>query len=53
MTEARWGDDAMSPEIDWRISASLECVQGGDSELAEVTSLGGAVQAWLALDPAA
>jgi hypothetical protein len=52
MTEASWGDDAMSPEIDWRMSASLENVPRGDSELAEVTSLAGAVAAWQALDPA-
>ena len=52
MTEATWGDGAMSPEIDWRMSASLENVPRGDSDLAEVTSLAGAVSAWLALDPA-
>lgn len=52
MTEARWGNGAMSPEIDWRMSASLECVPRGESDLAEVTSLAGAVLAWLALDPA-
>lgn len=52
MTEANWGDDAMSPKIDWRMSASLECVQRGDNELAEVTSLAEAVSAWLALDSA-
>lgn len=51
MTEARWGDRTMSPEIDWRMSASLECVPRGDSDLAEVTSLAGAVLAWEALDP--
>ncbi|MDO7841915.1 hypothetical protein Q5H94_06230 [Sphingomonas sp. CA1-15] len=33
------------------MSASLENVPRGDSELAEVTSLEGAVRAWLALDP--
>jgi hypothetical protein len=52
MTEATWGNDAMSPDIDWRMSASLENVPRGDSELAEVTSLARAVQAWQALDPA-
>ena len=52
MTEASWGDDAMSPEIDWRMSASLENVPRGDSDLAEVTSLAGAVAAWMSLDPA-
>lgn len=52
MTEASWGDDTMSPHIDWRMSAALENVQRGDSDLAEVTSLAGAVTAWLGLDPA-
>lgn len=52
MTEATWGDDAMSSEIDWRMSASLENVPRGDSDLAEVTSLAGAVSAWQALDRA-
>jgi hypothetical protein len=52
MTEASWGDGAMSPDIDWRMSAALENVPRGDSDLAEVTSLAGAVAAWLALDPA-
>ena len=37
--------------IDWRMSASLEDVPRGDSELAEVTSLEQAVRAWADLDP--
>jgi hypothetical protein len=36
--------------IDWHMSAALENVPRGDSELPEVTSLAGAVRAWLALD---
>ena len=36
--------------IDWRMSASLENAQRGDSEVPEVTSLEGAVRAWTALD---
>lgn len=36
--------------IDWTMSAALENVPRGDLELAEVTSLEGAVRAWLALD---
>lgn len=52
MTEATWGDGAMSPDIDWRMSAALENVPRGGSDLAEVTSLAGAVAAWQALDPA-
>ena len=50
MTEARWGEGTMSPEIDWRMSAALENVPRGQDELAEVTSLAGAVAAWRALD---
>ena len=51
MTEASWGDNAMTPDINWRMSASLENVHRGDSDLAEVTSLRGAVRAWQQLDP--
>ncbi|MET4666045.1 hypothetical protein [Sphingomonas sp. PvP056] len=51
MTEATWGDDAKTPEIDWRMSAALENVPRGDADLAEVTSLEGAVRAWTLLDP--
>lgn len=40
----------MSPDIDWRMSASLENVPRGDSDLVEVTSLARAVAAWRALD---
>ena len=36
--------------IDWRMSAVLANVDRSGSELAEVTSLEQAVQAWLALD---
>lgn len=49
MAEATWGD-ATSPEIDWRMSAALENVPRGDSDVAEVASLEGAVRAWSALD---
>ncbi|QYE36792.1 hypothetical protein KZX46_10780 [Polymorphobacter sp. PAMC 29334] len=51
MTEAKWGSGAMTPRIDWRMSASLENVPRGDTDLAEVTSLRGAVRAWQRLDP--
>ncbi len=51
MTEATWGGEALTPEIDWRMSASLENVHRGDTDLAEVTSLRGAVRAWQQLDP--
>ena len=52
MTEASWGNESMSPDIDWRMSASLENVPRGDSDVAEVTSLAGAVEEWRALDAA-
>jgi hypothetical protein len=52
MTEATWGGDAKTPDIDWRMSASLENVQRGDGDFAEVTSLEGAVRAWSGLDAA-
>jgi hypothetical protein len=50
MVEAIWGEDAKTPDIDWRMSAALEDVPRGDGDLAEVTSLEGAVRAWLDLD---
>lgn len=49
MTEATWGESA-TPEIDWRMSAALENVPRGDEDVAEVTSLEGAVRAWTGLD---
>ena len=52
MTTATWGESAATPEINWRMSVALEDVPRGDDELAEVTSLEGAVRAWLELDPA-
>lgn len=36
--------------IDWRMSAALENVPRGDSELAAVTNLEQAVREWLLLD---
>jgi hypothetical protein len=50
MTEATWGQDAKTPDIDWRMSAALENVPRGDTDVAEVTSLEGAVRAWIDLD---
>ena len=52
MSEATWNDAAKTPPIDWRMSAALKNVPRGDGDLAEVTSLEGAVRAWLDLDPA-
>lgn len=51
MTEATWGENAKTPEINWRMSASLENVPRGDSEVAEVTNLEQAVRDWSTLDP--
>ena len=51
MTEATWGDRARMPDIDWRMSASLENVPKGGGDMAEVTSLERAVRDWVALDP--
>ena len=51
MSQASWGETG-SQDINWRMSAALRNVPRGDDELAEVTSLEGAVRAWLALDPA-
>ena len=47
--EGTWGEKPSS-SIDWRMSAALECVPRGDTELAEVTSLENAVRAWRDLD---
>jgi hypothetical protein len=52
MNEANWGRGTMSPGVDWRMSAALENVPRGESDLAEVTSLAAAIAAWQALDPA-
>ena len=51
MTEATWGEAAKTPEINWRMSASLENVPRGETDVAEVTNLERAVRDWLALDP--
>jgi hypothetical protein len=50
MTEATWGNDQKTQEIDWRMSVALENVPRGDVDVAEVTSLESAVRAWIALD---
>lgn len=50
MTEATWGDSTKTPAIDWTMSAAIEDVIRGDSAVPEVTSLRGAVRAWMALD---
>lgn len=51
MTEATWGDATDRTTIEWSMSAALEDVPRGDTDLAEVTSLEGAVRAWKELDP--
>ena len=52
MAEASWGDDALTPDIDWSMSAALANVPRGGEELPEVASLRAVVRAWLDLDPA-
>lgn len=51
MTEATWGKSAKIPDINWRMSASLENVARGETEIAEVTNLERAVRDWVRLDP--
>ncbi len=51
MTEATWDESALTLEINWRVSAALENVPRGDSDVAEVTNLERAVRDWLELDP--
>lgn len=51
MTEATWGESAKTPDINWRMSASLENVPRGDNDIAEVTNLEPAVRDWVKLDP--
>lgn len=51
MTEATWGKSAKTPDINWRMSASLENVARGETEIAEVTNLERAVRDWGRLDP--
>lgn len=51
MTEATWGNSAKTPDIDWRMSAALEDVPRGNGDVAQVTSLEGAVRSWVGLDP--
>jgi len=51
MTEATWGESAKTPDINWRMSASLENVPRGETDIAEVTNLERAVRDWVGLDP--
>lgn len=50
MPEATWNDGTETREVNWRMSASLENVPRGESDLAEVTNLERAVRDWLALE---
>lgn len=52
MTEAGSSADNRRSDINWRVSASLENVPRGDSDVAEVTNLERAVRDWTTLDPA-
>ncbi len=51
MTEATWGKSAKTPDINWRMSASLENVARGETDIAEVTNLERAVRDRVRLDP--
>jgi hypothetical protein len=51
MAEATWGD-ATAPDIDWKMSVSLENVTRGAEAVPEVTNLEAAVRAWQQLDGA-
>ena len=51
MTEATWGGETKTPEIDWTMSAALENVVREGQDLPEVASLQAAVRAWTQLDP--
>jgi len=51
MTEATWGESAKTPDINWRMSASLENTPCGDADIAEVTNLERAGRDWVRLDP--
>jgi hypothetical protein len=51
MTQPAGNGATPAPAIDWRMSAALENVLRGSDDLPEVTSLEGAVRAWLELDP--
>lgn len=50
MTEATWGEGSKTLSINWRMSAALENVPRGDTEMAEVTNLERAVREWSELD---
>ena len=50
MAEATWGGPTAGTHIDWKMSAALENVPRGDSDLPEVANLETAVRAWLDLD---
>ena len=39
MTEATWGESARTPDLNWRMNASLENVPSGETDIAEVTTL--------------
>ena len=52
MDEAVWDEGTKTPAIDWRMSAALENVPRGESDLAEVVNLESAVRDWQTLDEA-
>lgn len=50
MTETGWDNEVERSTIDWRMSAALENVPRGDSDVPEVTNLAAAVREWSTLD---
>jgi hypothetical protein len=46
-----WGSDSKTPAVDWSMSASLLNVVREGEDMAEVTSLRQAVEAWRKLEP--
>lgn len=51
MVEATWGGTNTQSPVEWHMSAALEDVPRGGEDFAEVTSLEGAIRAWMQLDP--
>ncbi len=46
-----WGEEATTPPVEWTMSASLRDVVRVGNDVAEVTNLRAAVEAWRLLDP--
>ncbi len=51
MVSGSWDGKAKTPPIKGTVNASLENVEREGQDFAEVTNLGGAVRAWIGLEP--